>query len=142
MTRSERERVSGLIERLRKTEISNYEFEEGLEGIRWAQDPALTAILGMVWCLYSDQFEHKLEGVHAPDAGTLPMLCRCEAFLQTALPYEWSYTDFAPPPGYLSWLVEAALGHTSEGAEVPRDTQGDATLWPFYRVTDWHAVRE
>lgn len=107
------------------------------------RDRALVALYTMTWNFYDDFEEHRLEGSFAlPDEGR-QLAARCLLFLATTLEYEWRIKDFMR----IDWRTRIpflrrrpAPAHATRLERTLREPAGDATLWPFYRASDYEAA--
>jgi len=109
------------------------------------RDRAVTAIYEMTWNFYDDFEDHKLEGPFALPEEGLQLAARCLLFLATTLEYEWRTTRFMRVNWrdripFLRRAPEA--NHEKRLKKILHEPAGEATVWPFYRETDYRAALE
>jgi hypothetical protein len=120
---------------------------------------AIRAVYEFSWYWFDDLSTHKLDGVHALSSETRNLADRCVLFLQTGFEYEWkgfkfigAFTDFlagicaqsseiitlglVEPPS----LHPSALSFDKELAAWLNQPEGDAAVWPFYRLSDYESA--
>lgn len=115
--------------------ISNDEFESR---IPWnSSDSAIREItLGGPWHLYSDMREHRLSGKFSVPKQQREESARWILFLKSDLPYEWPQTSELAS---LIWLPLhlLTLGYTAKSQQRSFSQQGDMSVWPFLRASDF-----
>ena len=131
-------------------ETTNDEYEDEyplpeLFGRRRSSDRAVRAIYEFSWSWFDDIYPHKLEGKHSltEEAGLIAE--RCLLFLQSDLEYEWKEGRFIGNGSVSSVLVtlgltQYCLSLTEQLAAHLDQPEGDASVWPFFRKTDYDKV--
>jgi hypothetical protein len=132
--RSDRSALASALRSLVARELTNDEFEERTP-LR-SSDAAVEEIYGAAWHLYSDLYEHKLEGAHALDEAGSREVQRWLLFLDGDLEYEWPVL-----PAWVRALlfVPNLLLFGMPASVLDRcwfSRKGDLEAWPFLRRTD------
>jgi hypothetical protein len=110
-------------------------------------DRAIKAIADMSWYWYDDLSPHKLEGEHKLDTEAQDLAERCCAFLASDYEYEWRETKFVisgfPAPQLTTLgLVRTGLPLMETIASHLDQPEGDASVWPFFRRSDFIAAKQ
>jgi hypothetical protein len=110
-------------------------------------DRAIKAIGDMSWYWYDDLNPHKLEGEHRLDSEVHDIAVRCCMFLASDCEYEWRETKFAvsgfPAPQLTTLgLVRTGLPLMEALASHLDQPEGDASVWPFFRQSDFIAAQQ
>jgi hypothetical protein len=116
-----RRKAAELIDRFRRGEITNYQYEDAYPQ---SQDPALWAIQQQIWFFYSDVRKHRLTGKNALNARGLLLFDRSTRFLNTDL--EYSY----PPNKWDLLLPVKNLWHMLTFKPRPA-VEPFPDFWPF-----------
>ena len=118
--------------------ISNDEAEDRMP---WnSKDPAIQAVfVGGPWQLYSDSHQHKLDGKNKVSEAQQFESARWILFLETDLPYEWPLQNRLSS---LLWLPLhlLTLGLTSRYRQNRFSRNGDVSVWPFLRYSDYSSA--
>lgn len=127
-----RRRAAALVTQIRDGLLTNYQFEDAYP--MRSKDRALFAVFMVVWSLYDDLHEHRLEKL--PD-DVVQRLRRCELFLNADLSYEWprwflSFGTFLLLP--VNIITFGLLGRL---LRLKFERAGDASVWPFKRRADY-----
>lgn len=144
-----------------QTTNDEYEAEYPLPGLfekNRTTDMAIRAVYASSWYWFDDLSTHKLDGVYVLTPETKKLAERCVLFLQTGFEYEWkrskfigAFTDIlAGICAQISkvitlGLVEpsrhpSALSFDEEFAAWLNQPEGDASVWPFYRLSDYESA--
>ena len=116
-----------------------------------SQDPAVKAIMWMLWGLYDDLREHKMDGNHRLTPDILELVSRCTLFLRTEREYEWDPSVGSIKRTLKYWVFRFRNRHRYRRplsfAKKMRLTlfdepEGAAEVWPFYRVVDYEEARQ
>jgi hypothetical protein len=137
--RSDRTALASALRSLVARELTNDEFEERTDTLHFS-DAAVAEIYGAAWHLYSDLYEHKLDGAHALDAESSREVQRWLLFLDGDLEYEWPVL-----PGWVELLlfVPNLLMFGMPKSVLDRcwfSRKGDVEAWPFLRRADLPAT--
>lgn len=143
-----RDQAAEWIRRFVSGRIDNDEFAEEFPQSR--KDPALAALVGRCWALYSDNENHYLAGDRALSREGRQEVWRWVLFLQSGLEYEWPDFNWCRiewrVPLLLDWLTMGALSRRKEREEAEiaeLESAGDFKLWPFIRQSDFdQALRQ
>jgi len=139
--RAARDRAATLLRRFVGGRMTNDDFDSDFPQSR--TDPALDALSGASWHLYSDNSTHRLTGRHALTREGRRQVLRWVLFLHSGLEYEWPdfnwYRVVRTPSPLIDWLLRGALTRRKEreAAEIAEfQAAGDYDVWPFIREAD------
>ncbi|HEV2570288.1 MAG TPA: hypothetical protein VGU72_01020 [Beijerinckiaceae bacterium] len=167
--RPARDLAANLIRRFRDGEISNDQFED-----QWpngSEDPALSALKGMIRQFYDDRYEHTLTWRHALKPEGHEAFSRFALFADNDLPYQWPPHDFIGAGGLgcfvitvgilaaliaffkfgwmaavpvvilLLWL-DWRIHARNDRAQRTLEAAGDFTVWPFIQTKDYEIAQK
>jgi hypothetical protein len=105
-------------------------------------DRAIRAIFGISWTWFDDLTPHKLEREHALPPETQELADRCLLFLESDREYEWREDNFIKVDSTRSIRTTLGLNRTRLSVEQTFESllaqpEGDTTVWPFFRRTDY-----
>lgn len=132
--RAARDRLETSLRQLIAGKITNDEFEELTPESR--DDPAIVALTGMAWLLYSDMKQHALVGPDSIEPSVRREVLRWIVFLDSDLEYRWprmSLPGLQPlrrvRPALTRWLSWPNAISAEQAARFL--AAGDHAAWPF-----------
>ncbi len=145
-----RKRASAAIQRFfLRLETTNRQYEKEFPD---SKDAAIRAIFWMLWGLYDDLREHKMNGKHELNTDVRMLVKRCVAFLDSDLAYEWPVGTRSFRHMVKRWMQgvggllrkdkRRSAMHEREGVEdqlkrmFADEPRGDSEVWPFFREKD------
>lgn len=112
---------------------------------RRGKDPAIRAIYEFTWNWCDDFDTHRLEGEHRLDEEARGIGWRCVLFLESDIEYEWRKVNFMWTGIHILDILR--LGRRHKPATLDEklaahlaQPEGDASVWPFFRNSDYRAV--
>ncbi len=139
--RLSRRRLAMALRRYVTGRISNDAFEDVDVDLR---DPAIGAVQGAAWSLYSDTEEHYARGLHVVRGECRRRVARWVLFLRSEREYLWPEYDFyqiALP----RWMECFSFGYLRRDRERREHllrgfcAAGDIDCWPFISRADFEA---
>ena len=119
--------------------LDNDEFADEFPQSR--EDPALAALEGRCWSLYSDMEKHHLTGDRALSEEGRREVWRWVLFLHSALEYEWpAFNWYRVDWGavrLINWLTLGRLKARQEADITAFAAAGEFAVWPFFRMSDF-----
>lgn len=142
--RARRDRTIALLRAFAAGKLTNDQFEDSFYSLldprpvrKW-EDKTLWAVREVVWFVYDDLHEHKLEGKYALTKESKRRFARTILFLKSDHTYEWKAYTFISLSNLL--LNIATLGLWSFFKRRQKD-EIDWDIWPFRRVEDFERER-
>jgi len=101
-----------------------------------SDDPVIRAIQEYVWHWYDDLSVHKLIKDHALSDDEREIGERCVLILRSDVEYEWRESKFISSALFsLGFASQLAL--SEQLALYLNQPEGDASVWPFFRRSDY-----
>jgi hypothetical protein len=113
---------------------------------RWkGKDPAIWAIDDFSWNWYDDFDTHRLEGYYQLPQEARAISRRCVLFLKSDFEYEWRKVNFICMGIHILDILRLGRRHKpvtldEKLAAHLAQPEGNAPVWPFFRISDYHAV--
>lgn len=140
--RLSRRRLAVALRRYVAGRISNDAFEDTDVDRR---DPAIAAVQGGAWSLYSDMEEHYARGPHAVRGECRRRVARWVLFLRSEREYLWPEYDFYQTASWPRWMEYLSFGYLRRDRERREhllrefSSAGDIDYWPFISRAEFEA---
>ena len=127
--RDARNNMAVLVRRLVACRITNDDFEEEVPR---SDDPAIHAVHGMAWRLYSDLETHFLNGRHSIPKDGRREIARWILFLYSNEEYAWPDYSFFQANDWLMNLLTFGWWERRKESQLNQfKAAGDFNVWPF-----------